>query len=133
MTQPSNPKVTASARVPEDLSGCPIRNVIHRFGDAWSFLILLTLGEQDLRFMALQRTLPGVSQRVLTQTLRQLERDGLISRTVVATVPISVTYALTDLGRSLMEPARHLLRWAEGANPVINAARRSYDAAHNEV
>jgi DNA-binding HxlR family transcriptional regulator len=130
-TELGNLKVTAS-RVTEDLTNCPIRNVISRIGDSWSLVTLLTLAEEK-RFMELKRTLPDISQRVLTQTLRQLERDGLISRTVVATVPISVTYALTELGKSLMEPAKNLLRWAEEANPIINAARQTYDVARRNI
>ncbi len=128
MTIPSNLEVTTPAITPDDLADCPIRNVIARFGDAWSFVVMLTLADEAMRFMALQRALPGVSQRVLTHTLRQLERDGFISRTVVPTVPISVSYALTTLGQSFIEPARHSLRWANKANPRVNAARQRYDA-----
>jgi DNA-binding HxlR family transcriptional regulator len=131
-TELGNLKVTAP-RVTEDLTTCPIRNVISRIGDSWSLATLLILAEKEKHFMELKRTLPGISQRVLTQTLRQLERDGLISRTVIPTVPVSVTYALTKLGQSLMEPAKNLLRWAEEANPVINAARQTYDVTHQNV
>ena len=127
MTELSIQKVTTHS-ADEGLENCPIRNVICRFGDSWSFVTLLTLAAEKKRFNELQRSLPKISQRVLTQTLRQLERDGFISRTVVATVPIRVTYALTQLGISFIEPASSLLRWAETVNPMINAARKSYDS-----
>lgn len=128
MTQLSNQKVTAPPY--ENLADCPIRNVVSRFGDAWSLVTLLTLADEEKHFMELLRTLPNISQRMLTQTLRHLERDGLISRTVIPTVPISVTYALTELGHSAVGPANSFLRWAEEANPIINTARQTYDAAH---
>ncbi len=128
MKEPSIQKVTTPSP-DQGLENCPIRNVICRFGDSWSFVTLLTLSEEKKRFNELQRSLPKISQRVLTQTLRQLERDGFISRTVVATVPIRVTYALTQLGISFIEPATSLLRWAEAANPAINVARQCYDIA----
>lgn len=128
MTEPGNQKVTAPEAMPEPFESCPVRNVLDRVGDKWSLLILLTLAEEAKRFMEVRRAVPDISQRMLTQTLRQLERDGLVSRTVVPTVPISVTYALTELGVSFMEPARNMMRWAQDAYPKINEARQNYDA-----
>lgn len=120
-TQPSNSEVTAA-------EGCPIRSVLDRISDKWSLLLLNALADKPKRFMGLRREVPDISQRMLTQTLRQLERDGLISRTVVPTVPISVTYALTELGRSFMGPAQTLMEWARDAHPRIREARQHYDA-----
>lgn len=120
-TQPRNLEVTT-------LENCPVRNVLDRIGDKWSLLILEALEAEPKRFMALRREIPDISQRMLTQTLRQLERDGLISRTVVPTVPINVTYALTELGQSFMVPAQQLMAWAGEAFPNISEARRQYDS-----
>lgn len=119
--QPSNLKVTAA-------EGCPIRSVLDRISDKWSLLLLNALADEPKRFMGLRREVPDISQRMLTQTLRQLERDGLISRTVVPSVPINVTYALTELGHSFMVPAQILMEWARDAHPRIREARQHYDA-----
>lgn len=105
-----------------------MRNVLDRVGDEWSLPILLTLTERGRRFMKVRRQVPVISQRMLTHTLRQLERDGLILRTVLPTVPISVTYALTELGISFMEPVQGMMRWDQNAQPKINEARQNYDA-----
>lgn len=102
--------------------------MLDRISDKWSLLILRALADEPKRFMGLRREVPDISQRMLTQTLRQLERDGLISRTVVPTVPVSVTYTLTALGRSFMEPVRQLVSWAAQAHPRITEARQQYDA-----
>ena len=128
MTEPRNQKVTTPTAPPEDSESCPVRNVLDRVGDKWSLLIVLTLAEGDKRFMEVRRAVPDISQRMLTQTLRQLERDGLVSRAVVPTVPISVTYALTELGMSFMEPAQYLMDWAKAVYPKIRVARHDYDA-----
>ena len=82
-----------------------------------------------MRYSDLARRLAGVSQKMLTQTLRTLERDGLISRDVEATVPVTVTYAITELGESLHEVVQHLKRWAESNMPAVHRARADYDAA----
>jgi DNA-binding HxlR family transcriptional regulator len=107
---------------------CPVRDVLDRVGDQWSTLILITLDEDGRRFMELQRALPDISRRVLAQTLRRLEEDGFVSRTVHATVPPRVDYALTPLGRSLMDPIRALVSWAAENHDTIRAARQAYDA-----
>lgn len=82
-------------------AACPTRQIVFRLGEKWTLLALYALGTGPLRFRALQRAVEGISQRMLTQTVRNLERDGLVSRTVVASVPPQVSYALTPLGESL--------------------------------
>src|ERR1700754_5075710 len=95
------------------LSKCsPIRSILARVGDKWSLLIVLFLRDGPLRFNEIKRMLDGISQRMLTLTLRGLERDGLVTRTVFPTVPPRVDYELTPLGRSLWEPVEALGRWA---------------------
>lgn len=107
---------------------CHIRDVLGRVGDKWSILTLVKLQDYgQLRFMQLRRAIPDVSQRMLTQTLRQLEREGFISRTVIPTVPITVTYALTDLGQWFMEPVRQMIAWSDQAYARIEEARQNYD------
>lgn len=105
---------------------CPVRDVLDQIGDKWSTLILLILGERSHRFGELRRAVPDISQRMLTQTLRDLQRDGLISRHVHPTVPPSVEYRLTPLGQSLLEPLSHLIRWANSHYGAIIAARSSF-------
>src|ERR1700727_1434012 len=89
----------------------PIRETLSRVGDKWSLLIIGTLSDAPLRFNELRRRIDGISQRMLTRTLRELERDGLVTRTVTPTTPPSVEYALNDLGRSLVEPVKVLIVW----------------------
>ena len=109
-----------------DLANCPIRDVLDQIGDKWSTLLILFLGERAHRFGELRRAVPDISQRMLTQTLRDLQRDGLVSRHVYPTVPPSVEYRLTPLGRSLLEPLSHLTRWAESHHPEIRLARSAF-------
>ncbi len=111
-----------------DMSNCPVRDVIDKIAGKWSTLMLLALGDRPLRFGQLRRTLPDISQRMLTQTLRDLQRDGYISRTVYPTQPPAVEYALTDLGRSFLTPLLNLVQWAEGHHDIIRAARKEYEA-----
>lgn len=111
-----------------DLTRCPVRDVLDRIGDKWSVLMLLVLSDGPLRFGALRRAVPDISQRMLTQTLRDLQRDGLVDRTVHPTVPPSVEYALTSLGRSLLGPLSGLVEWADGHHAEIRAARAVFDA-----
>lgn len=111
------------------LDNCPVREVLAQIGDKWSTLILLTLGERAHRFGALRRSLPDISQRMLTQTLRDLQRDGLVSRHVFPTLPPSVEYRLTEMGRSLLPPLAGLIAWAKGNHAAIRAARGTFDAA----
>lgn len=106
---------------------CPIRDVLERMGDRWSMLILFMLGDHDrLRFSALKNEIGDISQRMLSQTLRRLEQDGLVSRTAFATIPPRVDYALTPLGQSFLEPMRKLLQWAEQNHEQVREARTAY-------
>src|ERR1700742_1974827 len=107
-----------------------IGDVLARVGDKWSVLVVSRLGEGPLRFNELRRTIGGISQRMLTLTLRGLERDGLITRTVFPTIPPRVDYALTPLGRSLLEPVSALGDWALRNHGKIAAARIKFDGAH---
>jgi DNA-binding HxlR family transcriptional regulator len=112
-----------------DSTACPVRDVLDRVSEKWTTLLLIILAEGPKRFSELQRGVPDISKRMLTQSLRNLERDGLISRTVFPTKPPSVEYALTDLGQSFMAPLAHLLDWANGQHDAIRTARHSYDTA----
>lgn len=103
--------------------------VLNRIGDKWSVLIIQRLGEGPRRFNEIKRIIGGISQRMLTLTLRNLERDGLVSRTVTPTVPPRVDYALTDLGRDLLIPVSALGQWAIQHTPCIEAARARFDAS----
>ena len=107
----------------QDLARCPVRHVLDHIAAKWTTLIILELAAGPTRFNALGRALPDVSRRMLTQSLRDLERDGLISRVVYPTKPPSVEYALTALGQSLLPPLRGLIDWAEISAPEIAAAR----------
>lgn len=107
---------------------CPVRDVLDRIGDKWSTLILVTLANGPQRFSAIQRAIPDISKRMLTQTLRDLHRDGLIARTVFPTKPPSVEYRLTPLGETILEPLGVLVRWADRSHAAIKTARLAYDA-----
>ncbi|MFT0859255.1 winged helix-turn-helix transcriptional regulator [Ancylobacter sp. G4_0304] len=108
---------------------CPIRDVLDRIGDRWTVLVLSELEGGTRRFSVLRRAIPDISQRMLAQTLRHLEADGLALRTVYPTIPPRVDYELTDLGRSLLVPLRGLVAWAEGHHQAVKAARRRYAGA----
>jgi DNA-binding HxlR family transcriptional regulator len=135
------------ARAKEDydafLAQCPSRQLLDRISDKWVSLVLAALGggcpprpgadcvageSQPMRYSELSRALAGVSQKMLTQTLRSLERDGLITRTVTPTVPVTVTYELTGLGLSLHQVIRHLKAWAEAHMDEVLTNRETYDA-----
>jgi DNA-binding HxlR family transcriptional regulator len=103
--------------------------ILNRIGDKWSVLIIQRLGEGPRRFNEIKRIIDGISQRMLTLTLRNLERDGLVSRKVTPTVPPRVDYALTDLGRDLLIPVSALGQWAIQHTPCIEAARARFDAS----
>ncbi|SEN74139.1 transcriptional regulator, HxlR family [Sphingomonas gellani] len=122
-----HPKETDLPRGNVFAADCPTRQLLDRIGDKWSVLILLLLGEGDMRFNMLKRRIGGVSQKMLTQTLRSLERDGLVTRTVEATVPVTVTYGATSLGRELLTALRFTMHWAETRMPAVAAAQRLYD------
>ncbi|AGZ38379.1 putative HxlR family transcriptional regulator [Actinoplanes friuliensis DSM 7358] len=106
---------------------CPSRQVLDRIGDAWSVLIVGSLANGPLRYTELAHRIPGVSPKMLTQTLRALERDGLVTRTVHAVVPPRVDYALTTLGRSLLGLVNALQEWAETHITDVIEAREAYD------
>lgn len=106
---------------------CGIRDVLTRVGDKWSVLVVVELASGDRRFRELQRAIDGISQRMLTLTLRRLERDGLVTRTVFPTVPAQVSYALTASGSSLTHLVKALADWSLEQRPVIAAARHRYD------
>jgi|SRR5581483_2804342 len=113
-----------------DTPGCKaISGVLARIGDKWSVLIVSRLGNGPMRFNELKRDIGGISQRMLTLTLRGLERDGLITRSVFPTIPPRVDYALTPLGRSLLEPVVRLSDWALNNIGKIEAARARFDGA----
>jgi DNA-binding HxlR family transcriptional regulator len=110
-------------------SQCPhIREVLNRVGDKWSLLVIAVLAGGEKRFSELRRTIEGVSQRMLTLTLRGLERDGLVTRTVTPTIPPRVDYDLSPLGRTLIEPALQLAAWAAEHREAIHEARARFDA-----
>ena len=109
-------------------SNCPSRQVLDRIGDRWSVLVVAILGDGPRRYGELASTIEGISQKMLTQTLRGLERDGLITRTVHASVPPRVDYELTRLGRTLSAPLYALEAWARDHMGDVVAARSKYDA-----
>lgn len=135
-------RAEAQAHYDVFLAGCPSRQLLGRISDKWVALILAALGSDGphlsrddgagepraMRYSELSRRLTGVSQKMLTQTLRSLERDGLIIRTVTPTVPVTVTYELTDLGLSLHHVMRGIKKWAEAHMDQVHANREEYDS-----
>ena len=108
---------------------CPaVREVLNRVGDKWSVQIVDLLGDGPMRFSDLRRSIEGISQRMLTLTLRGLERDGLISRTVFPEIPPHVEYELTRLGKTLLEPIQGLAEWADRYRTSIQEARTKFDS-----
>lgn len=118
--------VTMTCPDPFD-ADCPTRRILDRIGDRWTVLIIGTLGDGDARFSELRRRIDGISQKMLTQTLRGLERDGLVSRTVYPEVPVRVVYALTKSGRTLLEPLGALRAWAVEHLNDVTASQDTYD------
>jgi|SRR5208337_3474077 len=112
--------------VPEDCRA--VSEVLERVGDKWSVLVVVMLGGGPKRFNELRRSIANISQRMLTLTLRGLERDGLVTRTVFPTIPPRVGYALTELGRSLLAPVDALGTWARENQAKIQQARQRFDA-----
>ncbi len=106
---------------------CEVRQILDRIADKWSLLVIALLDDRTMRFTELKRMIDGVSQRMLTVTLRQLERDGMVQRTVHPVVPPRVDYALTDLGRSLHATVQSLVVWTERHQDDIAEARGRYD------
>jgi len=111
------------------IANCPIRNVVQNVSGKWSSLLLMALAERPYRFGELRRLVPDISQRMLTQTLRDLRRDGYVRREVFATTPPGVEYSLTDMGRSIHGAMVHLFHWAENNHASVAAARAAFDAA----
>ena len=109
-----------------------ISTLLSRIGDKWTVLVVQTLGDGSRRFNELRREIPSVSQRMLTLTLRNLERDGLVSRAVTPSIPPRVDYELTELGRSLQKPICGLATWAMDNVDTIHAAQARFDAARDE-
>ncbi|GAA0444716.1 winged helix-turn-helix transcriptional regulator [Streptomyces stramineus] len=109
---------------------CGIRDVLDRIGDKWSVLVVVELAQGVRRFRQLQRAVPGISQRMLTLTVRRLERDGLITRTVYPTVPPQVEYELTPMGHSLTHLVKALADWSAEHREAIAQARHDWDAVH---
>ncbi len=103
------------------------REVLNRVGDKWSVLTIVMLGEGTKRFNEMKRAIEGISQRMLTSTLRGLERDGLVKRTVYPTNPPQVEYALTKLGKTLLQPVSVLALWAQGHRAEVMRAREAFD------
>ena len=106
-----------------------VSDVLARVGDKWSVLVVTRLGDGPMRFNELRRSIGGISQRMLTLTLRGLERDGLVTRTVYPTIPPRVDYALTSLGCSLLRPVQTLGDWARQNGAEIEASREQFDRA----
>jgi DNA-binding HxlR family transcriptional regulator len=113
--------------------GCEVRQILDRIADKWSLLAIALLEGRTLRFNELRREIDGISQRMLTVTLRQLERDGLVTRTVYPVVPPRVEYALTPLGRTLHSTIQALVTWTETHQDEVVAARAAYDAREEAV
>ena len=130
------PTLTAAQRRERDraaysayVAECPSRQVLDALSDKWVTLVLTALSGEPRRYSELSRTIAGVSQKMLTQTLRTLERDGLITRTITASVPVRVDYELTSLGRTLLPVVRAIKDWSESHIAEIHAARAGYDQA----
>lgn len=121
----STPAFTRDA---DDAGACPIREVLDRVGDTWSILVIFNLQTGSLRFNALRRSIEGISQRMLTVTLRSLERDGLVARHVRPTSPPEVEYSLTELGHSLATPIHVLGQWAVVNREAMRTARARFDS-----
>jgi len=117
------------AEMPGPWRGCPVRGILDKISDKWSMLLVMNLAMKPMRFNQLRREVPDISQKMLTQTLRELERDGLVTRTVFPTKPPSVEYALTELGKSLVLPLGHLIEWANINYVRIEEARAQFAGA----
>ncbi|MFJ9415531.1 winged helix-turn-helix transcriptional regulator [Streptomyces sp. NPDC101227] len=121
-----------SCDTPQD--ECGVRDVLDRLGDKWSVYVVVELAAGVRRFKELQRVIPGaISQRMLTLTVRRLERDGLVKRTVYPTIPPQVEYELTEMGHSLTHLVKTLADWSITHRPAVAAAREAWDAAHPDA
>jgi DNA-binding HxlR family transcriptional regulator len=129
-TQEGTPKLPGNLHVAEDCRA--VSDVLARVGDKWTVLVVSALGGGPKRFNELRRALGSISQRMLTLTVRGLERDGLVTRTVFPTIPPRVDYELTKLGRSLLDPVSELGSWARKNRPAIQSARQQFDASETK-
>ena len=127
-TQEGTRRIPGNLHVPEDCRA--VSEVLSRVGDKWTVLVVSTLGDGPKRFNEMRKALGSISQRMLTLTLRALERDGLVTRTVFPTIPPRVDYELTKLGRSLLDPVSELGLWARRNRAAIQDARHRFDATH---
>lgn len=127
-TNPGHTNVPGLTDAPEHSDCRAVSTILARVGDKWSVLVIMLLVDGPRRFNELKRMIGGISQRMLTLTLRGLERDGLVTRTIYPTIPPRVDYELTDLGRSLAQPVKALGTWAFENLPTIAAARQRFDA-----
>lgn len=126
---PARRKARAAPPANPYLADCPTRVILDRIGDKWAVLALGLLQREPVRFNALRRRIEGISQKMLSQTLKGLERDGLVARRAIATVPVTVEYSLTPLGRTLSATLEALRDWAEGHIAEVRAAQQRYDRA----
>lgn len=115
------------------VAACPTRMVLDRVADKWAVLILGLLADEPMRFNQLRRVIEGISQKMLSQTLKSLERDGLVTRTATPTVPVTVEYAITHLGRTLAATVDPLRLWAETHFDAVLAAQRRYDEGTGDI
>ena len=111
-------------------ASCRAREVLQRVGDKWSMYVIDLLGRDTMRFTELHRGIDGIPSRMLTVTLRGLERDGIVTRTIHPVIPPRVEYALTPMGRTLLDTIGQLVSWADSHLEEIDAARAAYDARH---
>jgi DNA-binding HxlR family transcriptional regulator len=126
----ADPGVPGNGRIRPPLSGCRAREVLNRVGDKWSVFVIDRLGQGSQRFSELRRGIDGITGRMLTVTLRGLERDGLVSRTIHPVIPPRVDYELTPMGRTLLTTIEQLIDWADSHVGDIHAAQTAYDAKH---
>lgn len=122
--KPRHPTLTAECR--------PVSELLARVGDKWTVLVVSMLGDGAMRFSVLRKSIDGISQKMLTATLRGLERDGFVTRTVFPTTPPRVDYALTPLGRDLLTPVNALATWARANQARVQAARAEFDRRNGE-
>jgi DNA-binding HxlR family transcriptional regulator len=121
-SEPSGPASESSA--------CRAREVLQRVGDKWSVYVIGLLGQGTMRFSELHRSIDGITARMLTVTLRGLERDGIVTRTIHPVIPPRVDYTLTPMGQTLLDTINRLVTWTDSHLPEIGAARAAYDAKH---
>ncbi|MBU1304014.1 MAG: helix-turn-helix transcriptional regulator [Alphaproteobacteria bacterium] len=127
-SQAANTVAQWNASISQPTGACPVRTVLDKVSDKWSMLLVMTLANGPMRFNQLRREIADISQKMLTQTLRDLQRDGLVARQVFDTKPPSVEYRLTDLGESIIVPFGHMIAWAGQNHPRIDQARQAFDS-----